>query len=418
MPSAPRLWLRMEARSIDEPHRASSELELLFDLTFVVAVSALTGQFEHSVARGNAGGAVLPFLQVFFAIWWAWMNFTWFASSYGIDDVTYRLLTMVQMGGVLVLAAGIPAAIDASDYRVVSLGYLVMRIGLAALWLRVGIENTHGRRTALRYAGAIGALQLAWSTRYVVFAQTHLPSGVDLVIFAGLAALELSVPRWAERTGPTTWHPHHIAERYGLFTIILLGDDVFAASTGLRNALGKGRVSVPLIGVAAAGFALLCALWWLYFLQPSGDGLAARRHRSYLWGYSHYGVFAALAALGSGLRIAVEETARPRGLSPVTTGYVVAVPTAVFILLLWAAHRPIVDKPVLGLCRTQVGVGATLAAPLVANQAGLPIVVAAIATVSISLVISTFRRPSRSGCTDSLPALRTSSAPTSSVPGR
>ena len=57
---------------------------------------------------------MLPFLQVFFAIWWAWMNFTWFASSYGIDDVAYRLLTMVQMGGVLVLAAGIPAAIDAS----------------------------------------------------------------------------------------------------------------------------------------------------------------------------------------------------------------------------------------------------------------------------------------------------------------
>src|SRR4051812_11469399 len=170
MPSAPRLWLRMEARSIDEPHRASSELELLFDLTFVVAVSALTGQFEHSVAQGHAGRAVLPFLQVFFAIWWAWMNFTWFASSYGIDDVAYRLLTMVQMGGVLVLAAGIPAAIDRSDYRVVSLGYLVMRVGLVSLWVRAGIENPGRRRTALRYACAISALQVAWSTRFVIFA--------------------------------------------------------------------------------------------------------------------------------------------------------------------------------------------------------------------------------------------------------
>jgi low temperature requirement protein LtrA len=423
MPSAPMLWLRMDARSIDEPHRASSELELLFDLTFVVAVGALTGQFEHSVARGHAGGSVLPFLQVFFAIWWAWMNFTWFASSYGIDDVVYRLLTMVQMGGVLVLAAGIPAAIDASDYRAVSLGYLVMRLGLAALWVRAGIENLHGRRTALRYACAISALQLAWSTRYVVFAHTRLPAGVDLVIFAGLAALELSVPRWAERTGPTTWHPHHIAERYGLFTIILLGDDVLATSTGLRNALATAQLSGPVIGVAAAGFALLCALWWLYFLEPAGDGLAARRHRSYLWGYSHFGVFAALAALGSGLRIAIEETARPRGLSLVTTGYAVAVPSAVFILLLWAVHRPIVDKPVLGLCAILAGVGATLAAPLVANQAGLPIVVGAMATVSMSLVVSTFRRPFRpdsnpSDGNDSLPAPRTLSTPPSSVPGR
>jgi low temperature requirement protein LtrA len=337
---------------------------------------------------------VLPFLQVFFAIWWAWMNFTWFASSYGIDDVAYRLLTMVQMGGVLVLAAGVPAAIEESNYRVVSLGYLVMRLGLASLWLRAGIENPRGRRTALRYACAISVLQLAWSTRFVIFVHIGLPSGVDLFIFAGLAALELSVPRWAERTGPTTWHPHHIAERYGLFTIILLGDNVLAASTGLRNALATAQLSVPIIGVAAAGFALLCALWWLYFLEPAGDGLAARRHRSYLWGYSHYGVFAALAALGSGLRIAIEETARPRDLSPVTTGYVVAIPTALFILLLWAVHRPIVANPVLGLWATQAGVGATLAAPLAANQVGLPIVVGSIATVSMLLVISTFRRPS------------------------
>jgi low temperature requirement protein LtrA len=32
----------MTARPIDEPHRVSSQLELLFDLTFVVAVAAIT----------------------------------------------------------------------------------------------------------------------------------------------------------------------------------------------------------------------------------------------------------------------------------------------------------------------------------------------------------------------------------------
>jgi low temperature requirement protein LtrA len=41
----------------------------------------------------------------------AWVNFTWFAPAFDTDDVPYRLLTLVQMGGVLVLAAGVPAAI-------------------------------------------------------------------------------------------------------------------------------------------------------------------------------------------------------------------------------------------------------------------------------------------------------------------
>ena len=107
----------MTARPIDEPHRVSSQLELLFDLTFVVAVAAVTDQFAHTIAEGHAGDGLIPFLQVFFAIWWAWMNFTWFASSYDTDDVAYRLLTMVQMAGVLVLAAGVPAAADHGDYR-------------------------------------------------------------------------------------------------------------------------------------------------------------------------------------------------------------------------------------------------------------------------------------------------------------
>jgi low temperature requirement protein LtrA len=357
----------MTARSIDEPHRASSELELLFDLTFVVAVSAVTTQFAHSIAGGHAAAAVLPFLQVFFAIWWAWMNFTWFASSYDTNDVAYRLLTMVQMGGVLVLAAGVPAAVDNSDYRTVTLGYLIMRVGLVALWLRVAIEYPAGRRTALRYACGFAVLQVGWLIRLVIAWAGVLPSFLNLLLFAGLVALELAVPWWAERTGPTNWHPHHIAERYGLFTIILLGESVLAASSGVRNALATATVSGSLVGVAAAGFVLLCALWWLYFLEPAGDGLAEHRHRSYLWGYGHYGLFASLAALGSGLEIAVEQTAHPLAISPVVTGYAVAAPAGLFVLLLWIVHRPIVASPVLRPAVTLSSVAAILATPLAAT---------------------------------------------------
>ena len=71
-----RLRVPMKARPIDEPHRASSPLELLFDLTFVVAIAAATAWLAHSVAEAHAADGVIPFLQVFFAIWWAWMNFT------------------------------------------------------------------------------------------------------------------------------------------------------------------------------------------------------------------------------------------------------------------------------------------------------------------------------------------------------
>ena len=83
----------MRARAADEPHRRASELELLFDLTFVVAVASLTAQLAHGIAENHLAESILPFLQVFFAIWWAWMNFTWFSSAYDTDDVVTRLAT-------------------------------------------------------------------------------------------------------------------------------------------------------------------------------------------------------------------------------------------------------------------------------------------------------------------------------------
>ncbi|MFI6796130.1 low temperature requirement protein A [Streptosporangium canum] len=379
----------MSARAIDEPHRASSQLELLFDLIFVVAVAAVTAQFAHDIADGHGLAGLVPFLQVFFAIWWAWMNFTWFASSYDTDDVAYRLLTMVQMAGVLVLAAGVPGAASHSDYRIVTLGYLIMRIGLVAQWLRAGLEDPASRRTALRYAGGIIFLQMGWLLRLVLVETGVLPSSFGLPFFVCLVALELAVPRWAERTRPTNWHPHHIAERYGLFTIILLGESVLAASRGVEGALETDRISAPFVVIAGSGLVLLFALWWLYFLGPAGDGLSDRRHRSYLWGYGHYGIFAALAALGAGLEVAVEQSGHDVAASPLALGYAVAVPVGVYLALLWVVHVLVIADPVISPAAVLGCVIVVMSLPLATPWIGVAAVVAAIAAVSVLLVAVT-----------------------------
>ncbi|GAA3592841.1 low temperature requirement protein A [Nonomuraea rosea] len=381
-----RIRVRMRARPIDEPHRVSSQLELLFDLTFVVAVASATAQFAHDIAGGHALAGLVPFLQVFFAIWWAWMNFTWFASSYDTDDVAYRVLTMVQMGGVLVLAAGVPAAMGDADYGVVTLGYLIMRMALVSQWLRAGAEDPESRRTALRYAAGISFAQVGWVLRFFLAESGVLPSSVALPSFLLLVVLELAVPRWAERVRPTTWHPHHIAERYGLFTIILLGESVLAASRGVEGALKAGEISGPFVVIAVSGLVLLFALWWLYFLMEAGEGLSDRRHRSYLWGYGHYGIFAALAALGAGLEAAVEQGGHA---APAALGYAVAIPAGVFLILLWAVHALVATEPVIRPVAVLGCVAAILLLPLATPVAGVAASVAAIAAVCVLLVAVT-----------------------------
>ena len=390
----PRIRVRMTERATDEPHRASSPLELLFDLTFVVAIAALTAQLIHGIAEGHVLADLAPFFMVFFAIWWAWMNFTWFASSYDTDDVPYRLLTMLQMAGVLVLAAGVPAAFEESNFRAVTLGYLIMRIGLVAQWLRAGLEHSAGRATAFRYAAGITGVQALWLLRLGLAEQEVLPPGSVVPVFAALVVLELAVPPWAERTRPTSWHPHHIAERYGLFTIILLGESVLAASTGVQAAFEAGGLGASFLTIAIGGLVLLFALWWLYFLEPSGSGLADNRGGSYLWGYGHYGIFAALAALGAGLEVAVEQTGHHLEVSEIVVAYAVAVPVGAFLLLLWAVHAPIVPRPVIRPAVILTAALVVLLLPTAVGWVGLAAAVVAIAVCVAVVVTATLLAPS------------------------
>ncbi|MEO7296092.1 MAG: low temperature requirement protein A [Candidatus Limnocylindria bacterium] len=207
---AQRWHVPMGGRDPAEEHRAATPLELLFDLCFVVAVAQASIALHHELTDGHLVEGVVAYLMVFFAIWWAWINFTWFASAYDTDDVLYRLLTFVQIAGVLVIAAGVARAFEGLDYVTITVGYLIMRVGLVVQWLRAAREHgVRGGRTAMRYAIGIGVLQIGW------IARLFLPREVAAAAFPVLVALEMAVPWWAERGRRHTlaWRPHRRAFR-------------------------------------------------------------------------------------------------------------------------------------------------------------------------------------------------------------
>jgi low temperature requirement protein LtrA len=270
MPSV-RLVTTMAPRDPGEPHRSATPLELFFDLTFVVAVAEASATMHHLLVDGHAGDALLAYPMVFFAIWWAWMNFTWFASAYDPDDAAYRVAVLVQMAGVLVFAAGVPRFLEDLDPGVAVLGYVIMRVGLIAQWLRAAAQHPEGRPCALRYAAGIAVCQVGWIAVVVLTDELWVPA------FLVLAALELAVPAWAERDARTNWHPGHIGERYGLFTLIVLGESVLAATIAVQTALDEGRALSDLLTTAAGGFLVVAGMWWAYFEQPRDELLARAR---------------------------------------------------------------------------------------------------------------------------------------------
>ena len=207
--------IRMAGRDPDEPHRVATPLELLFDLTFVVAFGVAAEQLAHLLAEGHLASGLLGFGFAMFAVCLAWINFSWFASAYDTDDWPFRVATMVQMVGVLIFTLGLPDVFASIDHgqqvnNAVSVaGYVVMRIAMGFQWLRAATQNPQRRSACLTYLTTVLVAQAGWVLLLLVEASVSVP--VTLLLMVPLALIELAGPgsprpARAGRPGtPTTW---------------------------------------------------------------------------------------------------------------------------------------------------------------------------------------------------------------------
>ncbi|AGT09658.1 low temperature requirement protein A [Paracoccus aminophilus] len=352
----------LTARDPHEPHRASSPIELLFDLVTVIAIAAVTAGLHHAILEGR-GVEMLPrFAFLFTAIWWAWMNFTWFSSAFENDGGIYRLLVMVVMIGEMIFAGGAGFIERTLDMEWGVLGWSVMRLGMAALWL-CAASNPEYRTTALRYMWGILIAQLGWLVLYLSTAPG------SSAFFAGsfiVWAIELSVPFFAERARRTPFHRHHIMERYAGLTIISLGELMVSVAAGFGLAYGANGTLVPWVASVSA-VVIIFAVFAIYFAPE--EGLRSRSMGENLfWGYGHVLVFAGIAMLGAALGASVDHAAGEGEATQAAIAWWFAVPLALIWVTLWLIRD---RKVALGGRGLALPVGAGLA--LLGGVLGLPI---------------------------------------------
>lgn len=320
--------VRMRREDGDE--RKATPLELLFDLCFVVAVALLAAELHHAVTDGHAVDGALRFALLFVPLWWAWMSHTWFATAFDNDDAVLRLLTLVQMGGVLAVAATIPEAF-AGDLTAFAIAYTVTRLPLVGQWLRAARDDHAYRRFALRYATGTAVALPLWLSAAV------LPGPAGVAVWALALAVDLGTPPLAVRVAPgRVFHAGHIVERYGLFTIIVLGETILAVTTAAREAVDRVELDGAVLTVSATALLLAFALWWVYFDTLGREGLGRNRRAAFTWGYGHYLVFASVAAVGAGVQAQLELLHAD---VPRTAASAVAVPVAATLgALAWLQH--------------------------------------------------------------------------------
>lgn len=380
--------LASNGRDRHETHRVATPLELLFDLTFVIAFGLASSQFAHAMAEHHIGTALLGFTFASFGICWAWTNFSWFASAYDTDDWIFRVVTMIQMIGVLVFALGLPrmfASIEHGEHLetgVMVLGYVVMRIALVFQWLRAAKQDPARRRACLTYAAIISVAQIGWIAQIPL----HLSIPAHMAVIVALSMMEMVTPLVAEqKDGGTPWHAHHIAERHGLFAIIALGEGVVGTVAALSAVVEHQGWTHDAALVGMAGTGLTFGLWWVYYILPSGPILHSHPGRAKVWGYSQLVIITAIVATGGGLHVAAYFIENKADISALATVLTVAVPVSVFLGMVYWLYYYLVRRfdpfHLWLLAGTAVVVGVAIGAAMTGTSMAVCLVILMLAPV-------------------------------------
>lgn len=322
------LKLRFQPRDPHEANRTATALELMFDLATVVAVSTAALGLAQAVGTGHALPGATRFLCAFFMTWLAWLNYTWFASAYDNNSATFRTLSLVIMFGSLTLAGGIQSVFTDQPIWLALVGFIIMRLGMIALWLGAANGDHQRRPAALRYAGGIAVMQIYWIS---LISSVPPQALLYFPLFALGAFGELAIPILAEHKNTTTWHRRHIIDRYNSFNIIVLGE-CFAVIAAIIAA----TVTPDLrhLWLAALCSLIAFSMWGLYF-DKNKQLTQADLKWVLVWAYGHCALFAAGAATAAGFAVLLSVTGNRATVSQHGVTLAIAIPIALYLTSLW-----------------------------------------------------------------------------------
>jgi low temperature requirement protein LtrA len=277
----------------DSATRKVTWLELFFDLVFVAAVAQVAAPLgaEYTVE------GLIRFAMLFVLIWWAWLGSSVFATRFDAGDVVQRLVTLVQMFGVAVMAANATEALDSRSSAGFAAAYALMRVVLVVQYARAR-RIVRARSLATRYMAGHGLAAVLW------LASAFTPPPLRFGLWAVALVIDLGTP-WVALAHSAELPPDasHLPERFGLFTLILLGESVVAVMRGMESQ-EEWTASAALS--AFLGMTLAFAVWWWYFERAKA---ASEQHvgshqeavRFHIWSYAHLPLYLGIAMAGVGV---------------------------------------------------------------------------------------------------------------------
>jgi len=285
--------VRLRSAEGGESGRKVTWLELFFDLAFVAAVS----QVGTPLTTDYSPGGLLRYSLLFFLIWWAWLGHTLYSTRFDTDDVVQRVVTLMQIFGVAVMAINADDTLHSRSSAGFAAAYSGLRVMLVLQYWRArrvphASEFVHATATGLLTAAGL------W------LASSLVPPPLRYVLWAAALAVDLSTPLLTARhTAKLPPHKEHLPERFGLFTIILIGESLVSVMKGMKS---QEDWSVAAASSALLGLTVAFILWWWYFDGVGAVGemrVHSRRdsRRFHVWAYAHFPLYLGIAVAGVGV---------------------------------------------------------------------------------------------------------------------
>lgn len=245
-----KIWLqppRLRIGEDSEEHRHATWLELFYDLVFVVAVSQVAHYLSNDVSLSGFFG----FVFLFVAVWWAWIGTTFYANRFDSDDIGHRLLTAAQILAVAALAVNVHHGLGESSAGF-AVSYTVCRAFLIIEYLRAGRHIPAARRLTNSFARGFAIGASLW------LLSVFVPIPLRFGFWALGLIVDFATPITAKKLQLELLpHPEHLPKRFGLFTIIVLGEAIIAVVDGVAEQ--QWNVSSAL--AAVLGFSIAFNIW-------------------------------------------------------------------------------------------------------------------------------------------------------------
>ena len=287
--------------AVAEPERRASWLELFFDLCFVVAVGAVA----HTLHDEPTIEGIALFAALFIPVWWSWMEYAWYATSFPEGGSFNRFGAFAAMLTVLAMATQVGTA-SHGDPRGLILALVVFHAIVVALFLRAARLYPGLHAFSIRYGSGFGLAAAIW------LGSLALPEGIRPWVWVAALAVDLVTPWMAVLAAvERTFDVRHIPERYGLFTLIVLGEAIIAVARSMSDA----QWTPAAVAAAVAGFIIAVVIWWAYFAHPHAELLERGRLASFVWGYGHIFVWMGIAMTGVGIELAIDAATEGHALS-------------------------------------------------------------------------------------------------------